>query len=227
MQDYLTYSPDQLLVSIHIPKCGGTSFTRCLESYFNDQLHLHYPDEPDNPGPPEKTALTENACVHGHFFHHRWPIGALDYYPDARQFITLLRDPFEMTLSGYYFQRRLGDLGDVPVTRYLDEQLQSHRLLNFLGLPFDLWKSTSAEIQQWLSQRFLFIGITERFEESVQLLSRKLNRPMPAITVENASPRTDDDLDMSAYRQAFQQRYSREYALYHYANQRLTQELEG
>lgn len=218
------YDPDMLLISIHIPKCGGTSFTSCLEQFFGEQLHLHYPDDPE-PGPPPKTAQRGRACVHGHFYHHRWPIGALDYYPGTRQFITMLRDPFEMALSGYFFQRRLGDLGDVTVQHHLDALLETPRLFNYLGLPFDLWNASEGTIQDWLEQRFLWIGLTERFQESVDLLALKLGKTSPDIPVDNVSPRDGDVADYAQYQTRFRQRYRREYALYDYATRRLDWEL--
>lgn len=218
------YDPDKLLVSIHIPKCGGTSFTSCLEQFFGEHLHLHYPDDP-KPGPPTQTTQRPLTCVHGHFYHHRWAIGALDYYPDASQFITMLRDPFEMALSGYYFRRRLGDLGEVTLQQHLDELLDTPRLFNYLGLPFDLWKSSEDAIQEWLEQRFLWIGLTERFQESVDLLAMKLGKASPKIPVDNVSPRDGDLAEYTPYQKKFRQRYRREYALYDYASRRLDWEL--
>lgn len=220
----LQYDADKLLVSIHIPKCGGTSFTTCLKSFFSDRLFLHYPDDPE--GPPRKTTVRHQACVHGHFYHHQWAIGALDYYPDATQFITMLRDPMEMVLSGYYFRRRLGDLGHVGIHQYLEETLQNPKIFNYLGLPFDLWGSSEEHIQQWLERRFLWIGLTERFAESLQLLALKLGQPTPNIPFDNTSPREGELADLAQYRQQFRLRFHREFALYDYASRRLEWELE-
>ncbi|MGJ3257332.1 MAG: hypothetical protein ACFE0K_13540 [Alcanivorax sp.] len=218
------YDPEKLLISIHIPKCGGTSFTSCLEQFFGEHLHLHYPDDPE-PGPPPETAQRIRACVHGHFYHHRWAIGAMDYYPDSSQFITMLREPFEMALSGYYFRRRLGDLGDITLHQHLDELLATPQLFNYLGLPFDLWKASEDDIQEWLDTRFLWIGLTERFQESVDLLAMKLDKASPDVAVDNVSPRDDGLAEYTQYQKKFRQRYRREYALYDYANRRLDWEL--
>ena len=220
----LQYNPDKLLVSIHIPKCAGTSFTTCLRSVFKDRLFLHYPDDPE--GPPERAAAQQNACVHGHFYHHQWAIGALDYYPDATQFITMLRDPMEMVLSGYYFRRRLGDLGQIDVEKYLEDTLKNPKIFNYLGLPFDLWSASEQHIQAWLEQRFLWIGLTERFADSLELLAVKLGKPTPSIPFENTSPREENIIDLAHYREQFRVRFHREFALYDYASRRLDWELD-
>ena len=39
-----SYDPARLLVSVHVPKCAGTSFAELLRSWFGARLHLHYPD---------------------------------------------------------------------------------------------------------------------------------------------------------------------------------------
>ena len=37
----IPYDPSQPLVSLHIPKTGGTSFTKVLEQWFGDRIYLH------------------------------------------------------------------------------------------------------------------------------------------------------------------------------------------
>ncbi len=60
----IPYDPSQRLVSLHIPKTGGTSFTKVLEQWFGDRIYLHYPDL------PHLTRLAPNQpglLAHGHF----------------------------------------------------------------------------------------------------------------------------------------------------------------
>ena len=138
----------------------------------------------------------------------------------------MLRDPMEMVLSGYYFRRRLGDLGQIDVEKYLEDTLKNPKIFNYLGLPFDLWSASEQHIQGWLEQRFLWIGLTERFADSLELLAVKLGKPTPSIPFENTSPREENIIDLAHYREQFRARFHREFALYDYASRRLDWELD-
>ena len=95
-----SYDPEVPLYSIHIPKCGGTSFRKALEGWFGERFFIHYFQAAD--APPERIEVRPGSCVHGHF-NRKKGFGLLDYYPDARQVITVLRDPLETAVSNYFF----------------------------------------------------------------------------------------------------------------------------
>lgn len=60
------------IVSIHVPKTGGTSFIEILRGHFGDKLLLDYGlNESDSIAPFQAGAFD---CVHGHF-------PATKYYP--------------------------------------------------------------------------------------------------------------------------------------------------
>ncbi len=106
------YDPALPLFMIHIPKTGGASVLECVKDWFGDGLLLHYYDAV-NGKMPEKYDLARvhsretPVMLYGHFNKKRH-FGIPDYYPEASQFITILRDPFERMISGYYFLRRVG-----------------------------------------------------------------------------------------------------------------------
>src|SRR4051812_45942379 len=95
------YNPKIPLLSIHIPKCGGTSFLQILRKWFGKDLHLHYFDEVNAKMPPHAPVKNflgmyrKDICIHGHFNHNR-KFGVDDYYPEIRQAITFIRDPLEI-----------------------------------------------------------------------------------------------------------------------------------
>ena len=98
----MLYNPEQPLVSLHIPKTAGSSLRQALQGWFPaDRLKLHYPDQATLQ-PPHRCDFTGPICVHGHFD----AAAGLDvgsYYPEAGQFITFFRDPFERAISFYCF----------------------------------------------------------------------------------------------------------------------------
>lgn len=136
------YDPSCPLVFIHVPKTAGSSVRRIFTQWFGERFVPHYFDEA-NGTPPQRSPLFDQhspelpVCVYGHFNRKRG-FGVQDNYPDARQFMTVLRDPFEMAISGYYFMRNTGagwkDKSNLP-----DGELAAslERFSVTLGCPFE------------------------------------------------------------------------------------------
>lgn len=202
-----TYSPEQPLISIHIPKCAGTSFSNVLKSWFKRRYQIHYPNEKRNK-PPKKHNLYTNffgqkrrsgLCIHGHFNNDRGN-GPNDYYPEADQLITILRDPFDLHLSTYFFVKRAykekqggefrnGKLhpiiqNDWDLETYLKEVRKSY-ICSFL--PSNITIDNYREI---LENQFIYIGISEQLQHSVDILSKKLGFPKRTVPIANVSKRT-------------------------------------
>lgn len=107
------YNPKEPLISIHIPKCGGSSFSEVLKQWFKQNYLRHYHNEKTNT-PPKKHKLEEGffrkrwrygLCIHGHFNNNR-ENGVRNYYPKVNQFITIMRNPFDLHLSNYFYVKR-------------------------------------------------------------------------------------------------------------------------
>lgn len=87
------------LVSVHVPKTGGTSFLKTLRDHFRESLvidHDHIPGTKANMNEPVMLPAHARA-VHGHFRGDRYL-----HFVDAFQ-VTFLRDPVEQVISNYYF----------------------------------------------------------------------------------------------------------------------------
>ena len=101
------YESSQPLIFIHIPKTAGVSVTEIFNGWYGDRLLLHYHDEVAEKMPAKYDLKSIHdallpICIYGHFNRKRG-FGLEDYYPDINQFITILRDPFERAISGYFF----------------------------------------------------------------------------------------------------------------------------
>lgn len=142
MKRYVRGKP---LISIHIPKCGGTSFKAVLKKWFGKNLYQHYFDERKNKKPPRynlksgffRREFLNGVYIHGHFNKTRG-FGVNDYYPELDQFITILRDPFEIAVSNYYYIQRQGQKSfmagrphriEEDLNDYLRKNNRSHILL--------------------------------------------------------------------------------------------------
>jgi len=210
------YDRKKPLISIHIPKCAGTSFRRVLRKWFGANLYLHYIRGRVNQM-PHRHSLRENICIHGHFNNVR-KAGVLDYYPEVDQFITILREPFAIDLSLYFFQKRLGEkrpLQGKPEP-FLEPDVKTYlkgkrsNLLDYM--PHRL---TLENYEEVLDRYFLYIGIVEDLQRSVNLLAEKLGfRPME---IKHLNVSNHDEEVFEELRSIYIENHPLEYAIYNYA----------
>lgn len=169
-----------MLVSVHIPKCAGTSFRHILQAQYGEQLWLNYGSIFVRSQARAELIPPNTACVHGHFFADAFD----DLEPD-RQLITWVRHPVERVVSNYYHFRRSPDMRD-DCCRALYERNLS--LTQFAALD---WMRNEAH--RYLAGKklaeFAFVGIAERFNESLHLLGAKLGWVAPVAPCrENTNP---------------------------------------
>ena len=135
----------------------------------------------------------------GHFANHRG-IGVLDYYPDAEQFIVVLRDPFETLVSLYFYLRKHNAeyMHDGRKIRLREEfgnfaEFFEHRLAN-PGLGFAQLFSSYLPVAQSVDvilesfgHSFVHVGIFEYLQRGLDLLADKLDKPPVALPHVNIS----------------------------------------
>lgn len=176
-----------MLISVHIPKTGGSSFHALLSNHFGSQFMADYGDRPlsveENErqqtalsyDPYEAGVVKKYECIHGHFLATKY--AALLENPD-HNFIIWLRDPVQRAVSRYYHHTRYAPANGMDVLS-MEEFCAQPRLHNTYAK--FLWEFE-------LSQ-FSFIGVTERYEESLRSFSHKFNIPLPSETIKrNLNP---------------------------------------
>jgi Sulfotransferase family len=197
-----TYNPNKPLISIHIPKTGGSTIHESLRLWFGVNFYTHYVNE-ETASPPYKIEILGNSCIHGHFNRFR-RYGVDDFYPNSNQFITFLRDPFEQHISTFFYLKREaenykfnGYISEVTSMKSFDEFLQfltkkrgviqntfANTILAHLPTrfsPFDAHKL--------FRQEFIHMGLTEKLEFSMKLLAKKLGKEYVEIPPQNISKR--------------------------------------
>jgi hypothetical protein len=230
------YDLAQPLFSLHVPKTAGTSFRKDLEAWFGpDRLALHY--RGDQGEPPARATLAPGLCVHGHFNRLRG-IGVRQYYPDAGQFIVLLREPFERFVSTWrylHFQIRHGvhqpDFADRPdLATWLDrrrraaEGREAEDPFSFLAQLAD--PADPAAPAAVFGPQYLAVGVTECYAQSLELIAAVLGRTPPEeVTRLNRADEPHRAGDPAEARPDLRQIYERafplEYAVYAAACARL------
>ena len=151
-------------------------------------------DERRNERPPVHDA-GPRSCIHGHFNHTRG-CGVEAWYPDASQQITVLRDPFELHLSNYFYIKGLEgrayrDGKAVQIDYSLEQYLEETRSFLLQHLPPHLDEDNFEAV---LNDTYLWIGTSEALQDSVALLSKRLGFPEPVTSVSNKSRRQDISL---------------------------------
>jgi len=212
------------IISMHLPKTGGSSFRQYLESIYGQSLRCLYSVEETDPLKVDSLELPpDTRCLHGHFqadaFDRQLP-GALK--------ISWLRDPVERVVSSYFqFQRSPESAGESDFNARVfregwslmdfarTEEMRDHVLWHFNAVPLD---------------EFFFIGITERFDESLRLFCHLIGRPVPEGNLtQNVNPEKQVRQQYPLpedQRRELEAVYAEEYELYRYAQYRLDLQLK-
>jgi hypothetical protein len=198
-------SPGHPLVFVHIPKAAGTTFGRILRHHYGahferiDQFRRDELQRTAARGERPSLELAGVQAVTGHV-----AFGLLErLFPDGL-FMTILRDPVERTLSQYeYMLHRVGrpwdhetlppptadlTIDDALGRGYVLDNLQT-RMLCGLTTPSDPLPADALErAKRNLSERFRYVGTTERFAEFLALLNLEFGWPTVAYKEARATP---------------------------------------
>ena len=217
------YDPGSPLIFLHVPKTAGTSLREIFRGWFGPGLLEHYAGVHDGSLPlrHDLSALPSAGhplAIYGHF-NRRRGFGVDDYYPEVRQFVTVLRDPFERAVSGY---RHLVRQHQADPTR----PAPSEGLRDYLrqkrdgAISFFPGFITADNYEQMFDRHFVAIGVVERMEVSLQGIATALglsvdSAGLPRLNVNAAPVEEVGDL-----REEFMANHPLDYELYRYAWER-------
>jgi hypothetical protein len=188
-----------LIISVHIPKTGGTAFSEVLKTIAQEVFYMDYGSQIFSPTavyrrgqladqPFDSLAdgelLAGRSVIHGHFRILKY----LKRFPEA-SYVTWLRDPVERIASHYFFWQRSahkhGFMNDPLCNRVITGKMS---LVEFAEL--DAVRNRQYEFLKPVGPDYCdFIGITEDYERSVRLF-QKLFCPELVITtqLQNQNP---------------------------------------
>jgi Sulfotransferase family len=220
-----TYDPNSALFSMHIPKCGGTSLLRALQKWFwRWRVIEHYQRKA---GAPPATAISAKFCVHGHFSSGR-EFGVLQYYPQADQFITFLREPFDRYLSLWHFMPKMaqhrGDQAWLERPRDFETDLRRRARLQRARQNFHsiVWhfpqRPDVAAPDAQMDRSYVFVGVMERYQDSLDALAAALGKRRVKIPHLNKTARENNDYEK--WRQFYRKHFADEYQVYEAALRR-------
>lgn len=214
------YNPKKPLIAIHIPKTGGSSVQKVYKEWFRENLYFHY-NSPVS-GLPKKLDLKkiyyENSsiAIYGHFNASRG-FGIQKYYPEVEQFVTILRDPFEMHLSRYFYLKKTTD--NFKKSPNIKDGCDIETFFN--GFPSIMLehfprKVTLENYKDIIEDYFIEIGIMEMLDISLSRIAKKLglsyNNSVPFINkTERDSSMISDNIKVN-----FIKSHKLEYQVYNY-----------
>ena len=158
------------IVSIHVPKCAGTTFLGVLRSvYGQERVYRDYSDFPASGRSLmntdftkwEKTKKREDInnikrlgfnVVHGHFINSKY-----NEFTGAKK-VAWIRDPVDRIVSHYFHAKKRKD------TIQLEEFIEDKYIKDFMYL---FLRTTNPD-------DFDFIGISEIFEQEVDRLAEMM-----------------------------------------------------
>lgn len=172
------------LISIHIPKTGGSSFYHILQQVYKNQVSISYKRRDIKPllGENQLTSIIQSAplikVVHGHFYYQELKV--LHTTSDAK-LICWLRDPIERVYSNYKFF--INGLQN-PERNPKQYEINKHRI-NETFLEYASLSENQNRMSKFLAglslQQIDFIGFLEDFETDLMALSKLLNWPNISI----------------------------------------------
>ncbi len=173
---------------------------RVLAQWFGDSYHKVNQQQNSRFGMKKLPTQNEQGdwlpdvrCIHAHF-HHGHGFGLPYFYPEIDQYISIMRDPFDLMVSMYFFIKGRSKQGQfwhqgrpVDITEKfptIESYLKTYPYWIFSHLPQNL---TLANYREKLAAQFVYIGIFEDLQTSVDRLAMKLGYPTMTLPVSNTS----------------------------------------
>jgi Galactose-3-O-sulfotransferase len=244
-------STKSTLIFLHIPKTAGTTMRSIIRRQYSPE-ELYAVEDPDWVSKNAEFFLKSKKnnsgirCLIGHF-----PYGVHHYLPDPAQYITILRNPVEWTLSTY------SDISSKQVTavRYLKQAaLDGIKLADFpqflvdnglanpqtravagfvdvahMGPPHPPLPPNALQVaRDNIGSNNVAAGVVERFDESVVLFKMKLGWHNVCYRHQNATQKRIRREELSpTLIERITRCHALDFQLYEEVNRRLDSQISG
>lgn len=230
----------QPIIFLHIPKSGGSTFHTILRKKFKKpEIYNIFGARNHDPEVIKFVELAEAEREKIGLLKGHMPFGLHQHLPGAAKYISFLRDPVDAVVSRYYYIKKNAHNpkheqvhgAGMSISEFVTSGVvfgTNNCHCRFLtgeidrlsyGENKDLYQNAIDNIER----HFLWVGITERFDESILVLAELLGWKKPPYyikqnvnTARKSKPRLSDDdrKIIASYNQDDQ-------ALYQYANEKL------
>lgn len=231
---------------LHIPRTGGTTLRDIIHRQYNQDSILTIADLEtcrEFLFNELKNRSKTLSVIEGHFY-----FGIHDILPHESKYITMIRNPVEHIISGYYYLHRspyhalydsvvkskmsLSDYitsGINPIANNPQVRILTGKgLTDRDGIPYGKCPESMLENAiENLNKHFAAIGITNRFDESVLLFKKVLRWSSPFYSKANATKNRPQAREISAETIEIIKQYNDlDMQLFKWANRHMDQQLD-
>lgn len=230
---------DPVDVFVHIPKTGGSTIRTVLSrAYGIDKIYGISSSFPDELEYQQKIIAgikdKRIRLLPGHY-----PFGVHEILKIPCRYFTMVRNPVERVISDYYFAFKADYhayhqeicKGNITLERYLlDPELKVGVELQSFLLLGEEYKSKLAE--EYLQKQYAFVGVAEKFEESMLLFAKYFRWQVPLYLKRNVSSHKessfyDRSLVFQKNYKALKARYRVDFECYHQCVELLNKTMLG
>lgn len=213
-----------MICFIHIERAGGTTLHHIFRNNYASFVTLypwHYWAN------EEKNVFTAREAKHLFKWVPRPPafgghtsrsyLGYEDELGVPVEYITFIRNPISRYLSHFYYQNHVMNR-NWTMEEFLNEPRFSNYMTKRIAGCFDVEKAKDE-----LANRFAFVGITERFDESLLLMKKELGLAAfkPYYAIKNAVPSTVKNDEINRYNDRIIENNNLDIELYRFVEEEL------
>jgi hypothetical protein len=181
------------IISVHVPKAGGTSLSKALARAFGEQFSEEYNEDPADPRSPrnidperyftKERLLPENVrCLHGHFHPGQFNLENVFLF-------TLLRHPVENIISIFSFWKTLPSQGNPLHDYFLSQRLD---IIEMARLPLLRRLYSQTYFGSFDMSRFNLVGRHENRDSACLELERATGVSIDSSLYLNLTPATEE-----------------------------------
>ncbi len=218
---FKTYDPSAPLIYLHLYKTAGTSVNQIFQTWYGGKFIKH--KDGSNTDKRDISCTSENIKKYnisgplffGHFNHD----GMFEWPSECTQFITMLRDPFDLQVSAFYYAKKNGlPLHVDNVEEYV---LTSDFHYSFTNI-FTKEKITLNNYKEIIAKYFIAIGSLKNYEKSIKNFALQLGKPFDSSFLEirkNVSADSKNYFVPNHLRSLHEEVYALEHTIYKYINE--------
>lgn len=233
----------QALIFLHLMKTGGRTLVHILKQNYDKETRFHCSQKPGETL-QDLQRMSEEQRRSLQLFYGHIEFGLHELLPQSSTYVTLLRHPVERVISHYYYgfftekhyTHDLVNTQNISLTDYMKYGMteldngQTRRIAGAMSSQIPFGKCTPELLEtakRNLDEKFLLVGLTERFDEFLLLLGRSLGLKQMLYTRSNVNTQKSASRPITEADRASVLNYNQlDLDLYHYATQKFDQMIE-
>jgi hypothetical protein len=207
---------NETVIFLHIGKTAGSTMRQILKRQFpsSQTLTVRARRRPREETLADYARLPEAERLQPRLIMGHTVFGLHEHVPRPSRYVTMLRDPAKLAISQYRYvlrtpgHRHHDQAQGMSLREYIESGLalemdnsQTRAVAGDIGTPYRGCTPEMLETaKRNLAEHFAWVGITERFDESVVLLGRTFGWPdvryVSANVARGAAPPSESELEL-------------------------------